>query len=597
MSKSVPKILPLILLVLLIALIGIGIFRNTRKAVAPPIYDAVEYYMKAGNVWNAFHTQGLVNPMNVEPAFRPPGTLLISYPFGFSPDFRGFLFRLTFIPIVIFILAYWLLAESLVTKWSDRWLHLGVAAALASLTFFYQFEHNPKIPSPGWWGLMDAFFGSLCAMATALLLASVRKRNILLAMAGGALAAFTPLVKPVGLLMIAVILWHWAIEVLITHRPFIRMWRTDLRFRRYLVTVLPFIVVIGAAVVLMCFNTAYISPENRQFAADCLRYVRSEKSIVAVAAVLGVLPKLLRELHSTVGWHGFAAFVILSLIGIVHAIRGMRRGKASENDLRFLGAFAAFCGGIVWWMLFPGMLFRYLFPFIMIFLVVLAPHFAAALRDFSLRTRGVFVIAASCPLIFTLFLLYDPPSARKLQHLTGLNLSTGQYHTEVAQGKRIYKEANRRQKNLVLYSTQPTPVSGVVQATGIYLAYKNPGTKTFGMVVPLNWHTGILIRRENLVSADYILFAPPPNAASLQATLSRPDVRTFDDEQGLIEAWLTTASTDEGVEPLGGDLLHLLRVVDHEKFNKAYSALIAAHHWRDEFMEGNKENNSSPNNS
>ncbi|MBW8865667.1 MAG: hypothetical protein JF609_12260, partial [Verrucomicrobia bacterium] len=71
---KVRKYLPLFFLCLLLLLTGIGIYRKTRLAVAPPIYDGIEYYMKAANVWAALKSGHFVNLMEVSPAFRPPGT-------------------------------------------------------------------------------------------------------------------------------------------------------------------------------------------------------------------------------------------------------------------------------------------------------------------------------------------------------------------------------------------------------------------------------------------------------------------------------------------------------------------------------------------
>ena len=116
-------------------------------------------------------------------------------------------------PIVLFVVGFWLLAESRAYQPGQSWANLTGALMLASLPMFYQFERNPAFTSPYDWGYVDCFVAALAALATALLLVSVRRCSIGLATVGSLAGALTLLVKPVGLLLMPLFYFFWVTEV------------------------------------------------------------------------------------------------------------------------------------------------------------------------------------------------------------------------------------------------------------------------------------------------------------------------------------------------------------------------------------------------
>src|SRR5580765_6783868 len=153
---------PVSILMLCLLLLGIGIHQKTNRAIAPPIYDAMSYYAKGAMVWTEWGMGRLVNPFDVGPStVRPPGTMLLSSPLGFSRDFRAFFFRSIYYPIVLFVVGFWLLAESRAYQPGQSWVNLTGALMLASLPMFYQFERNPAFTSPYDWGYVDCFVAAL----------------------------------------------------------------------------------------------------------------------------------------------------------------------------------------------------------------------------------------------------------------------------------------------------------------------------------------------------------------------------------------------------------------------------------------------------
>ena len=80
----------LICLLLWVGFLGWEIWQHSQQALKPPVYDAASYFFKARNVWNELSQPGWANPFNTDPSVRPPGAVLMAYPFGFDADFRPF---------------------------------------------------------------------------------------------------------------------------------------------------------------------------------------------------------------------------------------------------------------------------------------------------------------------------------------------------------------------------------------------------------------------------------------------------------------------------------------------------------------------------
>ncbi|KRE06931.1 hypothetical protein ASE63_23555 [Bosea sp. Root381] len=97
----VQRYLPMLLVTLWLVFVAWSVWRSVEISEQPLIYDAVTYWLKARNFWGEITQGNFVNPLNVEPTGRPPGTVLMSYPFGFDASVKGFLFRSTFLAIAL----------------------------------------------------------------------------------------------------------------------------------------------------------------------------------------------------------------------------------------------------------------------------------------------------------------------------------------------------------------------------------------------------------------------------------------------------------------------------------------------------------------
>src|SRR5947208_2801310 len=84
-----------------LALIGVAEWFYAAVETEPPLWDTASYAAKAAGFWSALGRGEIVNPLNIPPTVRPPGTILMSYPFGFSHAFNAYYFRSVFLPIVL----------------------------------------------------------------------------------------------------------------------------------------------------------------------------------------------------------------------------------------------------------------------------------------------------------------------------------------------------------------------------------------------------------------------------------------------------------------------------------------------------------------
>jgi hypothetical protein len=565
--------------------LGIGIFLKTARAIAPPIYDPMAYYTKGAMVWREWSSGRLVNPLNVGPTFRPPGTMLLTSPLGFSPNFRGFFFRSIYVPIVVFVVAFWVLAESQVRQPRQRWANLVGALMLASLPMFYQFERNSALTSPSDWGYMDCFLGALAALATALLLVSVRRCSTGIAAMGVFVGALTLLVKPAGLVLLPVFCFLWAAELIAMNWPIRPGLRENPALRRYSIRTASLLVVIFAGVTAACLGSEYLSRTNISLARNSLNIV------IDMFKNVSLWNLIFPQIQASFGWHWVCASIIAALLLLGGIIVRVSRRSLRVEDFRFLAVLAVFCLGVVWWVEWAGpAMIRYFYPFPMIVLVVLLPGVLAA-ADVVLPRWAGRALAVPClapmGIIAALLFMQSPPI--KWQRIVGVNLSTGQFSQEVKMGDLLADQARQQGRNLKIYVIPMDERPGVVESEGIYRNLLHSEAPTFQIQRPNDWIRPVMVRRREFVQADFFLFYPVRDANRLRTLLAQPVVNDPATESSVFSAWLTQASEEEGLQTVSEGDLRLVRVIDRGKLDEGFGHLAAQHHWRDLFYAENNE--------
>ncbi len=566
-------------------MLGIGIHRKAARAIAPPINDPMSYYTKGALVWKEWSNGHLVNPLNVYPTVRPPVPMLLTSPLGFSSDFRPFYFRSTYIPVVVFVIAFWVLAESQVRQPRHRWANLVGALMLASLPMFYQFERNSAFTFTADWGDMDCFLGALGALATALLIVSVQRCSIGLAAMGACVGALTLLVKPAGLVLMPIFCFLWATELAATHWPMLAAWRENRTLKRYALQTASILVVVFAAVTAASFGSQYLSRANLLFGYN------GQKIFIDMSKNVPLWSLVSPQIQASFGWHWLCASIAAALLLLGGIVVRVSRSSMRLEDFRFLAALATVGLGAVWWVEFAGpAMIRYVYPFAMIFLVVLLPDILSA-ADGVLPpwARRALAIACVAPMGVIVALLFMDSPPLKAQWLAGVNLSTGQFSQEVKMGDLLVDQARQQGRNLKVYIIPLEARPAEVEIEGSYSSLLHPEAPALQIQRPVDWIHPILVRRRELVQADFLLFYPVRDPNRLRALLAQPVVNDPSAELDVFSAWLTQASGEQGLQTVSESDLRLVKVIDHAKLDQAFGRLVAGHNWRDLFYTENNE--------
>jgi hypothetical protein len=263
-----------------LVLLGAAIWFHTHASLQPPIYDAFTYYEKASQFWSTMHRMQPFNPLNLQPTFRPPGTVLMSYPFGFNPDPRGFYFRSIYFPVVLLLLAVLATAYDVRDSLIVRAQTVLTAAFFCTPTILYQFEMGAGTGS--YWGLVDGFLAGLAALAAAAAWRGTQASSASWAWLWAAVAAFASclsiLVKPTGTLVAAVVGIAWVVFAL---ARVVGVWSSCADRRRLIMRLLAGAVMIGALdglVLLAGVSSRYLSRDNMQAGLANIAIMKTELS-------------------------------------------------------------------------------------------------------------------------------------------------------------------------------------------------------------------------------------------------------------------------------------------------------------------------------
>jgi hypothetical protein len=210
------------------------------------------------------HHMHRFNPLNLEPTFRPPGTVLMSYPFGFHQDPRGFYFRSVYLPDVLLFFSVLIAAYDIRDSRSARARTVLTAAFFCTLTMLYQFEYGAGEWS--YWGLVDGFLVGLAALAAAAVWRGTQAQSArwtsILALVAAFAASLSIVVKPSGTLVAAIAGVAWVVFAI---TQLVAAWRSVANRRPLILRLVAGALVIGAfegLVLLAAVTSRYLSHDN-----------------------------------------------------------------------------------------------------------------------------------------------------------------------------------------------------------------------------------------------------------------------------------------------------------------------------------------------
>jgi|688.fasta_scaffold00223_45 hypothetical protein len=314
----------LVLLVAWLVIAGGLTWLRSRESVLPPVFDQMTYVQKAEGIWGSVLKGNRVNPLNIEPSVRPPGTVVLTAPFGPLQDVRNFYFRSVFVPVVIMAIAVFLVGVGVT---GQGWYSALIAMIASSMPMFWQLEFMDTQNTGYFWGLVDTFQASLAGLAmSGLVLAALRyKRRWLIP--GFISLGLLPLIKPSGFLIGSLIALAWLVLAVgwANSHP-----RGPLRSWSELVTTGISITLIFGCVLLASLGSKYFSAENIEFGRLALKDLRGE--IYSEYTLKGFKTLL----TSTIG---LPQLITIALLGFSsRARKSIRKDESYHNEARWMGA-------------------------------------------------------------------------------------------------------------------------------------------------------------------------------------------------------------------------------------------------------------------
>jgi len=571
---------PHVLVVLWLLYLGVAIWQHALFSVQPPLYDPLSYMKKAKIFWQAVDQGDFVNPFNLEPSVRPLGTILMSYPFGFSADFHGFHFRSVFLPILCIIAAVYIVAGTTQGKEANWWV-AAIAFLFSSLPMFYHFENGPVF-----WGLVDNFQAGIAALAAAAMVRSLMTKSLRWLFFGALLAAFTLLVKPSGLMVMALVALTWLMVV-----GFEKLWSSKSQLHGHYLRIYVFkgcacITIVYFCFIIPCVFSNYLSISNLFMA---------KQALAVMSEVLKIpFQQALMLFHQSSG----EALVLWAIgVGVFFVYRLTTSDESRElQSVRVLGlivgSLVIWILGIWYWLVIQagGSQIRYFYPFMLMGAVYMVPAALSVLPYVNRLLRSIFFAICFFPALSIAGLLAagdSPPET--WQKMAGVNVSVRSDQAEGMNQAYAFLDGLRKTNtNARVYSF----INGVNAQNficfGAYEKIVRPELAGFYTILPIDWLRGFVVRINDLLESDYILIEKFSNK-DVNAIPANNKIESFQSESHVFESWLSTLNKQSGLEiAVDSRELRLLRVVDRTAFGRTIEQFVSAHSWRPEFLSANQ---------
>ena len=578
-------LLPHALVACWLAFLGAIIWQHVVHSVQSPLYDPLDYMQKAMNFWQALAAGRIRDALNAAPSSRPHGTILMSYPFGFSPDFQGFHFRSVFLPIMCSVAAVYVAAGMRVLRQAGWWV-AAIAFLFSSLPLFYQFDWREPTAGPVRWGLVDNFQAGVAALSVAMLLRSLSAKSVPWLVGAALLSAVALLVKPSGLMIMALVAFLWAMMLAVE-------WLRSRRDRQsnapalqtYRVRGAAVFLIVYAGVLVFCLFSGYFSRSN---------FLYARQALVVMQDLLQI------QLWQTAALFHRSSGEALALwcIAIGLLIWQQRRASAAtETGASDIGRWSALGSSVIWiagawyWLVVQsgGNQIRYFYPFLLMGVVWLLPAAFAVWPRAPRWARLVLMTVCFLPAINigALLVAGDAPSI-PWQKMSGVSVTVGADREEVNQANALLGTLRAANRSARLYSFGSGVLPAIFENVGMYEKLVRPELPVFHVTTPHNWVHGFVVRTDALINSDYILIRKYADR-NLDALLAPSNLDTFARESRALEHWLSTLNEESGLETISdGTNLRLLRVSDSGAFARAIDRFVALHAWRPEFVTANR---------
>jgi hypothetical protein len=580
------------LLVAWLAVVAWGVWMHVASSEEPLIGDARTYWLKAENFWHSVGEKRVFNPFDLYPTIRPPGTVLMSYPFGFGESTRGFLFRSIYLPIILTAGAIYLAARSIPST-SARVDGVCLALFMCSLPLFYHFEYH--LASPTYWGLVDAFFAGTAALAVSFALLGGACASPLATVAAALLTGVSFSIKPAGLFVIPLTAASFGLAVGVNLAT-VAAGATRKKFSQSFWLGIAAFVLINGSLIYVGMHSGYFSSENVALGNQALTWFRGE------AWALPSLSGLAWNVHASLSFVFVGALVLTISAGLFtfRRLRGIATNRSSATAFAgWISAILYLGVGVWFWMVYTGgSQIRYFYPFVLSAAVCLVPLSLLILDG----TNAIVKTLARCVLILpslniaVLLALGNPPLG--WQELSGVNISIHP-KPDLALARRLLNEIRERKESAVVYEEPGTaakieshwgayPTPAVIESYWGFELTAHPELPNISVTAPYDFLHPSAHRLKEIANADFLLFPMVRNPSERARRLNIREVLDYPTEQDVFQAWLSTLSTEDGVELFDeNNDFRILRVIDSDKLTAALEVFRSGRTWGKVFTEAN----------
>lgn len=539
-----------------------GIRHYAYMETEPPVFDALSYVQKAQSFWDAMSKGEPFNPLNLAPEVRPFGTVFFTFPFGFSTNFHEFYFLTNFLPALLLVIAVLIAAGSIRDLDNKQKIALTMLlVCIASMPAYFQFAASGDSRFMGTWGFVDILFGAVSAIACACVVASFRGRYLLWSLLAALCAILAILIKPVGLATMAIVGATWGALTFSEWR------KGSLKVRTAFWAGLMLILLFGATG-LMLYHSQYFSHKNIEYGESSMRLLHAAEP--DVPSIFDILEKM----RISVG----IPVLIIWIVCLACAAR-------FRHWMSIACSLAIFSIGCYVWLGRTNLNHvRYFFPFPLMAAVVVVPVLLRSARAWSYRKLALFSALMLPSFAIGVFLLIPHPS-QKVQFILGVNLAANRNADVVKQAKALVGELEHQPNRLsiIYYVGGSDKVNAFEAVMDWHRILGFPGGNSIP-ALPVDWVRSPAYRLDEMFRARYIVFEPiadPQNVLDTQRS-----VKTFDAEQVLVRAWLTTLGPKNGVVVHSDDGVRVLEVVNRFVLNQAGVGLMRGRRLRGAFLQG-----------
>jgi hypothetical protein len=643
LSRLVSILIPL-LLCLCLVILSVGVCKHVNRSGQPPLYDAVSYMQKAKAFWDMVASGHWENPLNLAPVTRPPGTVLMSYPFGFSLDYKGFLARSVLLPLLLFVAALYVAAFRPRMSRTEHIDLATVAMILASLPSFYHFEAAEGF-APTYWGLVDNYLAGVGALAFATGYRAVLRGSWLLLSLASVITGLCIMIKPAGvvvapviitllvilkiandlnrpgrstfavqpapllitgstitsLLLVAVVQSHYlsrtaaifvasVIAALVVGLKIINNLNRPVA-RWFSLQLVPFATTISLGtglLLLVAFKSDYLSNDTFQWGTQAMVVIRRDFSYALTLQYFNTLLRPAFGLNVVVLW----AAATVAAIGIcVDRIRARELCSASINLLNLALAGAVLVVGAYCWLMAAGLAeVRYYYPFVFVSLILLANFLLNAIRGRRAPyTRSLLYGSATVLFGGLTLMLYSHRIDASWQQTYGVNLTSFPHREERFLADLLLQRARTARHDLKVYAMDLGWDFGAIASDGIAAKILRADEPAFGVSFPVDWQRPSTVHLKDMVASDYILFHTVADESKKQSLLTGHETGNLSAEIATIGAWLMEANEESGLKQLTTGTRTLKQVVDRDLFTQSIAKWAKAIDWRDVFKKENAD--------